>query len=137
MYLPTLRYLVSAVFFIASVSGCGSGDFGSVNGKVTLDGKPLKGASVTFQPVKKGRPSSGITDEEGNYVLKYTADQEGAEIGEHIVRISLEETEKDEFGEEVSLGETVPAKFNVESELKREVKPGDNKFDFKLSTEGS
>lgn len=134
MGLQRLRVLLPIVLVIALLSGCGGGDFGSVSGKVTLDGKPLKGAYVEFQPVHKGRPSSGVTDQNGHYELMYTADQEGAEIGEHTVRITLEKTGKDKFGGEITLAQLVPAKYNVESILKRKVKAGDQEFNFPLKT---
>jgi hypothetical protein len=60
-----------------------------VRGIITLDGKPLAGATVTFQPVdKKGNMATGKTDEAGNYVLR-TADADGALPGKYKVTVSV------------------------------------------------
>ncbi len=115
------------------IGGCGSSDLGTVEGTVKLDGDPLKDAVVTFQPAK-GRPSIGTTDENGHYELMYLADQPGAKIGTHTVRISAEITKTDASGEEEVIGDRVPKKYNEESELKKEVKPGSNTIDFDLES---
>ena len=61
------------------IAGCGSGNnLATVRGKVTLNGRPLQGALVEFQPTAPGgSPSSGITDAEGRYELMYTFDKRG------------------------------------------------------------
>jgi hypothetical protein len=42
-----------------------------VEGRVTIDGKPLAGATVTFVPLEKNRGQvSGLTNEDGDYHLK-------------------------------------------------------------------
>lgn len=75
-----------AGFFVGSLlsllaTGCGSGySLGTVTGTVTLDGKPLPQATVTFSR-GKGRTSVGTTDEQGRYKLLYTVNQQGAEPG--------------------------------------------------------
>ena len=51
-----------------------------VVGTVTLDGKPLEGASITFAP-QSGRSSSGVTDSSGRYSLNYTGSIRGAMLG--------------------------------------------------------
>lgn len=114
--------------------GCGGGDVGYVGGTVTMDGAPLPDALVTFQP-EGGRPSYGRTDQSGRYELIYTRDEKGAVPGKHTVSIStLQEGDPDEGTE--SVPEKVPAKYNTNTELTREVEPGPNEFDFDLSSEG-
>ena len=41
-------------------------ELGQVHGTITLDGKPLEGVSVLFEP-ENGRPSTAITDAAGKY----------------------------------------------------------------------
>jgi hypothetical protein len=114
--------------------GCGGGDVGYVEGTVTMDGNPLPDALVTFQP-ESGRPSYGRTDGNGRYELIYTKDAKGAVPGKHTVTIStLQEGDPDAGGK--SIPEKVPAKYNTNTELTREVTPGSNKLDFELSSEG-
>ncbi len=116
--------------------GCGSGDgpkVGKVSGKVTLDGKPLAGALVTFMP-EKGRSSSGRTNDAGQYELSYTFEQMGAAVGKHSVRITTATTDN---AESPVAQEKLPAKYHRDTELKAEVKPGSNKVDFELSSQGA
>lgn len=89
-----------------------------VKGTVTRDGKPLAGAIVTFEP-SKGAPSSGATNDAGEFELRYNIDYMGAVPGTHTVRISKTEGEAG--------AELLPAKFNSESEITKEVaSPGPN-----------
>lgn len=125
-------------------AGCGGSADGPetapVYGVVTMDGEPLPNASVRFVPVgaEEGRPSFGYTDEEGYYILQYSGSAQGAMLGDHVVRIStFNAGEEDEYGDILPpTPETVPVKYNRDSELKRTVKAGDNEFNFELSSEG-
>jgi hypothetical protein len=104
-----------------------------VKGRVTLNGEPLEGATVEFQPrAEGGSPSSGVTDAHGRYELMYTFDTPGAMPGEHVVSIRTAGTYFDDQGNELEREERVPPKYNSQTELRRTVKPGRDKFDFDL-----
>lgn len=124
----------AAVLFCLLLAGCGPGDgLATVKGRVTLDGQPLEGALVEFQPLAAGgSPSSAITDAGGHYRLMYTFQKAGALPGEHVVTIRTGRSYVDEEGCEVECAERVPLKYNVHSELKRTVEPGRNVVDFDL-----
>ena len=62
--------------------------FVPVSGVVTLDGKPLASAVVTFLPTGRGLPANGETGEDGKYEIK-TMEQPGAPPGEYKVAVSL------------------------------------------------
>jgi hypothetical protein len=95
---------------------------------VTLDGKPLALADVSFQPDGSQRAASARTDADGRYQLMFKRGQAGAIVGEHTVRIAV--------SHEVVRNPPIIAKqFDTQSELHREVKPGDNEFDFDVTTE--
>lgn len=116
--------------FCLGLAGCSDDNFGLVTGVVQLDGEPLEGATVEFQP-KQGSPSYGETDEEGRYELMFSPDKKGAVVGEHVVRIStyrivMTGDEKKELPEEV------PAKYNTESMETRQVEPGSQVINFDL-----
>ncbi len=115
-----------------SLVGCGGGsdlpELGKVHGVVTLDGEPLSGAQVQFVP-ESGRPSSGITDENGRYELQYTADHSGAIVGTHTVKINTAVDGRDDPSTE-----QMPARYNSESELTEKVEPGSNEINFDLSS---
>jgi hypothetical protein len=82
-----LTFLIAIA--LSALSGCDSGGvaLGTVSGKITKNGKPQPGVWVRFVPVQPGRQSSGRTDADGNYELKYTQEKKGALVGKH--RISL------------------------------------------------
>ena len=81
------------LMLIMIVAGCDSGpSVNEVTGKVSLDGKPIGGATVTFQPVEggTGMPAAGTTDESGQYTLTDMRDTnvgKGAAAGEYRVGI--------------------------------------------------
>jgi hypothetical protein len=111
-------------------AGCGQEgpEIAPVHGRVTLDGQPLALADVSFQPEGAKRPSSGRTDSEGRYELMYKRGQPGAIVGEHTVRISVSR-------ELVTNPPIIAKEFDTESKLRREVKSGDNEFNFDVTTE--
>jgi len=117
--------------------GCSQGDMpdiGYVEGTVTLDGNPVANALVTFQP-EHARPSYGRTDDSGHYELSYTDDAKGATIGAHTVSISTA-SGGDPDQDIPASKETIPAKYNANTELKADVKAGDNEIDFPLESAG-
>jgi hypothetical protein len=111
-------------------SGCERGtrpELGTVHGKVTLDGKPLKGAGIGFRPESGARESMGATDADGNYTLNYIREIQGAAVGMHTVRIS---TANPSTGKP----ELVPKQYNTASTLRKEVIAADNVIDFDLKS---
>ncbi len=134
---------LAIVALVASVVGCSNGDVGYVTGTVHLDGKPLEGARVTFYPqlnekdaFSNGGTSIGQTDAEGKYKLMYGRGEDGAKVGKHKVYIeTLEEGGGGDYG--AGRKEEVPKRYNSETELEVEVKPGNNTIDFlDLTSEG-
>src|SRR5690242_13668153 len=124
------RWLQAVAIFLVLFAGCGptGGPIGTVHGRVTLDGKPLPLADVHFMPEGGGRESVGRTDDDGKYELAYKRDQPGALIGKHTVRIwvSREGTKNPPI---------ISPQFDTDSQLKREVKSGDNEFNFEVTAE--
>jgi len=117
------------------LASCGGPDnVGGVSGKVTLGGQPLPDATVTFTSLKEGGSSAmGKTDSGGNYSLRYTGGASGAEQGENKVTISTYDAgNPDSDPPRSAVPEKVPAKYNVKSQEKVEVKPGSNTIDFNL-----
>jgi hypothetical protein len=123
---PRFTQLLLTVF-----AGCGQNgaDVAPVSGRVTLDGRPLASADVAFQPDGAQRASSGRTDADGRYQLMFKRGQPGALVGEHTVRISISR-------ELVRNPPHIPARYDTQSELRREVKADDeNVFDFELASD--
>ncbi|PQO37705.1 carboxypeptidase regulatory-like domain-containing protein [Bremerella cremea] len=140
---------VALLVMFLGLTGCGGTgdkpDLGQVTGTVTLDGQPLSGVAVVFQP-DNGRPARGMTDAEGKYDLIYIRNERGTKVGHNRVEIAPSEEGEDE-GEEAEDPDSVepakpvksgkpkvPAKYNLKTELEADVKPGDNTFDFNLES---
>jgi hypothetical protein len=87
--------LVGASLLI--VTGCAPEDapkisgLVTVSGVVTLDGKPLPNATVTFVPISKGdgeTSAGGLSDSTGKYVLRTDSKNYGIKPGSYKVIIS-------------------------------------------------
>jgi hypothetical protein len=133
------------VLFLVSVAGCGDRgpDVAHVSGRVTMDNLPLRGAKVTFQPIAQegalapGPGSWAETDDDGRYTLKVVGkNREGAVVGMHRVEISLLEQSQPVKDEDHSRTRNrVPARYNFQSDLQREVPPGGTReLDFELTS---
>jgi len=148
-------FLVALCITCLTCVGCGGGDpdLGRVSGTVTMDDEPLSNVSVTFTPVGGGRPSTGTTDESGEYTLGFV-DQPGALVGTHKVSVTTmtniaadtemssdsaayeaQATGTAEDYEKYTQEESIPAKYNTETILEYEVKPGSNTIDIELESE--
>ena len=106
------------------LAGCGGkSPFAPVAGVVRLNGKPLAGAAVSFEPVISDKATYGpgsfaITDGDGRFQLKVSAEKKsGALIGKHTVRISLPDSPKGDPGGAHLTRELLPARYNSKSEL--------------------
>jgi hypothetical protein len=139
--LPKLRVFVCIHCLLAALFvGCG-GDkgMGHVSGKVTVDGQvPAVGSSITFFPVD-GKQSAGDTLTDGNYSVDVPIGESRVEI--RIPRPVVSPTPavpKQGPGSEGPGGggyitESLPAKYNDQSELKLNVVAGKNEKDWEVS----
>lgn len=121
---------------ILAATGC-SGGIVPVSGVVTLDGKPVEGASVNFTPEKPESAGAGgaygKTDSQGRYSLKTViGDKPGTVAGKYKVTISLSRaTPNNPDGPEKEL---IPTKYNAKSDLTFDVPPGGtDQADFTLT----
>lgn len=121
-----------------ALAACGGRPDGlvGVSGTVSLDGQPLPEATLLFKPVGGGRPSAAITDQRGDYELEYTAGTYGARPGRYRVSITTARTVEEESGQEVSVPEKLPPKYNARTELEVEVGQSGQPIDFELDSEG-
>lgn len=88
--------LITMFLMSMVVSGCGTDGFvlAPVSGRVTIDGQPVAGVRISFEPIADekrkypGPESIAITGEDGSYKL-YTTDEErrGAVVGKCRVKI--------------------------------------------------
>ena len=117
------------VLLVMSFSGFGKtgADLAPETGRITLDGKPLEKADIEFQPDGSKPPSSGRADADGRYQLAYKRGVMGGTLGSNTVRITISP-------DVVANPPNIPARYNTESELTKEVKSGQNESNFDLTT---
>src|SRR5437762_3617626 len=131
-----VRIAIGLCLFV--VIGCGPQPprVAKVAGRVTLDGKPLPKASVTFVPMatkenqNPGKTAQGITDQDGRYELSVDASTPGAVVGKCRIYISTRLSdpaidERDAGGPIRSLPrDKVPQRYNTGTELTFDVPAG-------------
>lgn len=150
---------IAILLFCGSLAGCGSTGSGylgdpnavQVSGVITLDSKPLVGATVIFTPKSPQiTPARGMTDSTGEYFLVHGTGSAGASPGAYRVHVEYYTkpdgtpvTESNpETGEDIeqmriagNVKDGLPPRYMSPtlSELKAEVQPGKaNKIDFAL-----
>jgi hypothetical protein len=133
------RVLVGAALVLVLVLGCGGRRFVPVSGTVTMDGKPVAKATVTFMPVAEkksleaGESSTGKTNENGQFTLTSSRGKNGALVGKHRVSISMQQSKVGESEERVRTVELIPTRYNENTELTFDVPSGGtDKADFPL-----
>jgi hypothetical protein len=118
----TIAALVAITALV--VSGCGGPQMAPVKGRVTFNGQPVKEAQITFSPLgaegqkETGKPGTGFTDDEGNFVVSTFKNYDGALQGSHNVLVVLDDTN--------------PAKCKRTKNVTLEVKPGSNEFTIEM-----
>jgi hypothetical protein len=121
---------------LAPGAGCGPTlpPLGRVHGVVTLDGKPVPNADVCFIATD-GAASFACTDAGGRYELSYPIRKgkgAGALIGKHRVVINTIRPNDGSLPPTVVAPIPIPARYNSQTTLTAEVKPGDNEINFAL-----
>jgi hypothetical protein len=123
----------------------------TVSGIVTLDGKPLPNATVTFVPISRGEgemSAGGLSDSTGKYILRTGSDKNyGIKPGQYKVIISsfvMPDGTTKQITADVSpmqlklegAQQAVPAKYSdiVNSTLTSNVAPEGGKIDFALTS---
>ena len=152
--------LIALLLWLASLwaaAGCSRGPrFAEVEGKITLNGRPLPDMEVVFLPDPEvgtlGPSSSGYTDDKGHYQLVTNKGQSGAVVGTHRVCLRdlttlptppLLEAESNSQragprgGKAAPKVSRVPAPYSSSQETPLravEVKPGGQTLDFELGS---
>jgi hypothetical protein len=138
-YSGLARRLSTAIVMLLSVgiTGCGASapdlpKLAAVKGLVTLNGSPLANAIVEFYP-DAGAPSSGKTDAEGKFALKYSQGQDGAIIANHRVKITETVELAGAGGDTPPPKKAPPEPRSFDWADKVSVAPGENTIDFPLT----
>jgi hypothetical protein len=143
-----LSFVACLTLAVSVMVGCGPKAIkvAQVSGRVTLDGKPLGKASVTFVPMatkenpNPGPTAQGMTDEEGRYKLSVDVARPGAVVGKcriYITTILSDPAidERDAGGPIRKVRDKVPQKYNQGTELEFDVpREGTDKANFDLTS---
>lgn len=127
--------VAAGVLLAASLAaGCGGPKTGEVSGTVRYDGKPVEQGSIAFIPADGNGPTAGGAITDGKYSVQ------NVPAGTAKVRINA-----DKGGErkiiydnptkptvEAATGELLPDKYNKATELRYDVRPGQQTKDFDL-----
>jgi len=121
------------LFVVGASTGCSGDSFSTadVTGTVTVDGKPMAGIMLEFEPGRVGKkilPTAyGMTDAAGHYEVSRVGGpggKPGAVVGKNTVRLSTPE----------GSGSKVHPYYADQGAFEREVAEGDNVFDFEIES---
>jgi hypothetical protein len=117
-------------------AGCANDNKAEVTGSVRFDGKPVEKAILTFTPVDGSTPTSGGHVLNGQYSSRVYLGKTKVSISMSKV-IGMKKLYPDDPNskEYPVTGEVLPARYNKESELFVDVKPGTNVENFNLKSD--
>jgi hypothetical protein len=127
-----------ALIAVSFAAGCGGAPRSKVTGKVTMNGQPVKGGSLSFAPLatdskSNAKPATAEVQEDGTFVVGTDKPDDGAAIGKHQVLYSPPPStvEWDGYGEPPP-GLTSPYEGLIPKQAEIEVKAGDNDLTIEL-----
>lgn len=134
---------LSAAALMSVAIGCGGGadqyegaKRASVKGKVTFDGAPVDGGVISFVGQTDTQRKTGSPIVNGEYDI---TEAKGPNAGQYRVEVlwpkpTGQKGKDPDTGAETELKRNViPEKYNLNSELTREIKAGENVLDFELT----
>ncbi len=134
MHRRAMQALGLVVAAAVLAAGCGE-KATTVKGEVTLDDRPLDQGRISFVPVDGKTPNSDAAIKDGKYSLPKAAP------GAYQVKITSNRSkgkrkayDAPDSPEVDILEQYLPERYNKETELKADVKSGENKFDFPLKS---
>jgi hypothetical protein len=134
------RYSFLVVASLLFLTGCGSKG-STVTGKVTYQGQPVTGGSITLIPVASegsttaGKPAAANIQSDGTFKMSAGTDAGAASPGQNRVLYSAPVTELPE-GVELKPGQTPPpSPFDGLRPVNEtvEIKPGNNTLEIELT----
>ena len=132
---PSCRVFLAVAFApLFTAAGCSSDSRIAVTGAVTLDGKPLESAAISFRPAPGNTSnSSGGQIERGEFHL---AANHGLCPGKYFVTVqTFKPTGRMIVIHETKVPEQAAIKFNEDGKLEANVTAGnENHFDFRLTS---
>ena len=132
-----IQYAACASGILAALvvlAGCSPPTTAEVSGLVTIDGQPVQRGAINFDPVDGNTPTAGGVINEGRYsvMVPITTMKVRIKASKVVGKRKLYDTPDSKEVDVVE--EAAPARYNTETELTFEVKPGKNHKDFELQS---
>lgn len=128
---------LAAWLAIVVLTGCGDSNWASVEGTVTLDGKPVGPGNIAFNPVnpQSGGGGFGAIDADGHFTLTSSGSKPGIAVGEYKVLVRGPDAEDPEaFGSKPPKSDIPPRYGNPRgSDLVQTIVPGSQKIEIVLT----
>ena len=138
MLKTSLRLFAPACLLISLLPllGCGGDkNLSCVSGEVVFDGKPVQTGLIVFELTEGNVPPPGVLIKNGKYEV--TAERKLAP-GSYLVRITAPDLSKSDLSVPTGPNDPAPQAFsllpltwNIQSQLKVELKPGNNTAHFR------
>jgi hypothetical protein len=128
------HWKAAAILGVLLIGGCEKPTKGVVTGAVKVDGTPVQTGSIAFFPTDGKSATAGAEILDGNYTAAVPFGTAKVEIRvpKVVGKKKLYDTPDSPMKE--IMVESLPAKYNDASELTLDVKPGENRQDYDLTT---
>jgi len=113
--------------------GCGD-SFSEVEGEIRLDGKLVKAGAIQFSPVDGKTPTAGGPIDKGIYSVRVPVGLMKVSISAPKIIGTKKLYDTPDSPEMPVTDEALPARYNQQSTLQLEVKPGKNKKNYDLES---
>jgi hypothetical protein len=123
--------LLAAILIV----GCNKSNLGVVTGTISVDGTPAKSGSIAFFPINRKSSTAGSEIVDGRYAAKVALGAAKVEIRVPKVVGQKKLYDKPDSPIKQVLAESLPRKYNDDTELKLDVHAGQNDQDYELKTQ--
>jgi hypothetical protein len=125
-----MTVLVAAIL----IAGCEKPNIGVVTGTIAVDGSPAKSGSIAFFPTNGKSPTAGAEIVAGQYTANVPLGTAKVEIRVPKVVGQKKLYDTPDSPMKQILAESLPPKYNDATELTLDVRPGENRKDYRLTT---
>ena len=126
-------FVVLCGLVVLSLVGCTDSSVGVVSGTIMIDGEPASTGSISFAPTDgKTAPAGGLI-EEGRFEVTLPVGTSRIEIRVPRIIGKTKIYNTDDSPIQDIMEESLPAKYNDETELTYDVPPGKSEKNFELT----
>jgi hypothetical protein len=90
---------VVALGLLVVAGGCSRNGLVYATGRLTYKGQPVPSTLVYFMPEDGSRRSTGLTDDNGNFHMRFSRTEDGVKLGKHAVFLKYEISAEEETGQ--------------------------------------